>query len=348
MNKKKILFAVLMLLAIIGGSLGFYRYFHATNEVSDHLLLYGNVDIRQIELAFHATGRIQKMFVQEGDTVTEGQLIALIDPSRYKAAVDKSRAQMKARQEILTRLLAGSRPEEIVAAQAKVAAAEAEFNDAEITFRRMEALVKNNSVPQQRLDNAEAAYLSAKARLNEARQNLILAQKGPRAEDIAAARAQLQADEAARALAEQELLDTKLYAPSAGTIQDRILEPGDMAFPQTPVFTLALDNPIWVRAYASETDLGKISPGMRVTVHSDSFPDKSYKGWLGFISPMAEFTPKQIETAELRSRLVYRLRIHVCNPQNELRLGMPVTAIIPLLRQPVTVAGDAGDPCEEQ
>jgi len=348
MKKKKILIAALVLLVIIGGSFGSYRYLHNNDENGNHLLLYGNVDIRQIELAFHATGRIQEMLVQEGAAVKAGQLVARIDPSRYIAAKDKAKAQLAAQKEVLARLVAGSRPEEITAAQSRVAAAEAEFADAEANFQRLKELVKNNAVPRQQFDNAQAVYLSARANLSEARQNLILARKGPRDEDIAAARAQLQADEAALTLAEQELHDTKLYAPSDGIIQDRILEPGDMAFPQTPVFTVALDNPIWVRAYVSETDLGKIIPGMGVVVQTDSFPDKSYKGWVGFISPTAEFTPKQVETIELRSRLVYRLRINVCNPQNELRLGMPVSIIIPLPQQTAAAAGATANPCEEQ
>ena len=113
-------------------------------------------------------------------------------------------------------------------------------------------------------------------------------------------------------------------------IQDRILEPGDMAFPETPVFTLALTNPVWVRAYISEPDLGKVAPGMKAYLTTDSFPDKKYEGWIGFISPTAEFTPKQVQTTELRTKLVYRLRIYACNPKNELRLGMPVTVMIPL------------------
>jgi HlyD family secretion protein len=155
------------------------------------------------------------------------------------------------------------------------------------------------------------------------------------------------ADEAALRLAERELADTKLYAPARGVIQDRILEPGDMAFPQTPVYTLALTDPIWVRAYVSEPDMGKIAPGMSATVHTDSFPDKQYPGWVGFISPTAEFTPKQVETTELRSKLVYQVRVYVCNPQNELRLGMPVTVTVPL-RQPLKVPGpNSADQCRE-
>ena len=183
------------------------------------------------------------------------------------------------------------------------------------------------------------------ARREAAKETLRLAQLGPRKEDIAAAEATQQADEAALALTQKQLADATLYAPDDGIIQDRILEPGDMASPQRPVYTLALADPVWVRAYVQGPDLGKIRPGMHAEIASDSYPDKRYQAWLGYISPTAEFTPKSVETTEVRSNLVYQVRIFVCNPQDELRLGMPVTVTIPL-KQPASDTGKA--PCRAQ
>ncbi len=188
---------------------------------------------------------------------------------------------------------------------------------------------------------------TAKANLDREQQALTLAVKGPRQEDIESARAQLKAYEAALQKAKEELADTRLYAPEQAVVQDRILEPGDMASPQIPVVTLALDSPLWVRAYVSEPDLGKIAPGMRAEVKTDSFPDKTYRAWIGFISPTAEFTPKQVETTELRSKLVYRLRVYVCNPQNELRMGMPADVLIPLNQPAPPEAKGSRDPCRD-
>jgi HlyD family secretion protein len=131
-------------------------------------------------------------------------------------------------------------------------------------------------------------------------------------------------------LAKKVWQDGHLYAPSDGIIQDRILEPGDMANSQSPIYTLALVNPVWARVYVSEQDLGKIHQGMRAQIYSDSYPDKSYSGWVGYISPTAEFTPKAVETVELRTSLVYQVRVFACNAQNELRLGMPITVSIDL------------------
>ena len=165
-------------------------------------------------------------------------------------------------------------------------------------------------------------------------ETLKLVQLGPRKEDIAAAKAMLKANQAALDVARKALADASLYAPDNGIIQERILEPGDMASPQRPVYTLALTDPVWVRAYVQGPDLGKLKPGMRAESSTDSFPGKNYRAWVGYISPTAEFTPKSVETTEVRSSLVYQVRIFVCNPQDELRLGMPATVIIHLGEPP--------------
>jgi HlyD family secretion protein len=341
-NIARVLFLLFILGSVAGG--GAY-YFRNRKQANPSLTLYGNVDIRQIQLAFHDTGRIQKLLVDEGATVQAGQLVAELDPVRYQAAYARAAGEVAAQREVLARLLAGSRPEEIAAARARVKAADATLRDAGQTHRRAQILAQTQYVSQQKLDDAEATLKASRANLDAEQQGLTLAVKGPRQEDIDAARSQLEAAEAALALAARELADTKLYAPSAGVIQARILELGDMAFPQTPVFTLALTDPVWIRAYAPEPELGRIAPGMRAEVTTDSFPGKVYAGWIGFISPTAEFTPKQVETTELRGKLVYRLRVYVCNPANELRLGMPVSVSVPL-HQPRPAAPDnATNPC---
>jgi HlyD family secretion protein len=347
MKKTKLLRIVVLLLVLGGAAIYGYRYLQKQGPPRDLLQLFGNVDIRQIQMAFHDTGRIQRILVEEGQRVKAGELMAELDPVRYEAAVAQAGAQVAAQREVLARLLAGSRPEEIAEAKARVKAAEAVLRETEATHRRTRILAGSQYASQQQLDNAEAAFGSARANVDREQQGLTLAVKGPRQEDIDAARAQLKAYDAALDRAKQELADTRLYAPEPAVVQDRILEPGDMASPQVPVLTLALDTPIWVRAYVSEPDLGKIAPGMRAEVRTDSFPNKTYRAWIGFISPTAEFTPKQVETTELRSKLVYRLRVYVCNPQNELRLGMPADVLIPLNQPTPPEARSASNPCQE-
>jgi HlyD family secretion protein len=332
MTIKKPVKILLPLLLFLGVAAATYHWWHGRQVSNDDttLTLHGNVDIREVDLAFNGAERIAEMLVQEGDTVTKGQLLATLDKRRLQHAVDLAAAQATAQREVLARLKAGSRPEEIRQAQAAADAAHIAADNAERNSQRQAELVKQKLVPQEQADNAQATAEAAAAQARAADETLRLARLGPRKEDIAAAQATLQAAEAQLALAQRQLADAELTAPAAGVIEQRLLEPGDMASPQRPVFTLALNDPLWVRAYVGETDLGKLHPGMAATVHSDSFPDKSYDGWIGFISPTAEFTPKSVETKEVRTNLVYQVRIFVCNTQNQLRLGMPVTATVQL------------------
>ena len=346
MSKKNLLRIVLPIALIAAVGIGFYAYLHQKPAETDTLRLFGNIDIRQVRLAFHNTGRIAQILVDEGTPVKAGSLIAQLDPFRFEAAVAEARARVAAQKQTLAALLAGSRSEEIGEVEARVRSADATLADAEQIYRRTRILADTEYVSQQKLDDAKAALVNAHAGLDAARQRFNLTVKGPRQEDIAAAQAKLEQFEAALQRVEEQLTDTRLRAPADGIIQNRILEPGDMAFPQTPVLTLALTNPIWVRAYVSEPDLGKVVPGMSVNVHTDSFPEKTYRGWIGFISPTAEFTPKRIETTELRSKLVYQVRAFVCNPSNELRLGMPATVDVLLNGTQATVDLSLADPCQ--
>jgi HlyD family secretion protein len=300
------------------------------------------VDIRETDLAFNNSEHIERLLVEEGDRVHKGQLLATLHRERLEAEVAAAQARVAARQAALARLEVGSRPEEIRQAQANVAAARARLSDAQVTFARTQDLSEKNLLSRQARDDAQTSLDTAHAGLEVAQQALALAVEGPRVEDIAEARALLRASEAQLVLAREVLNDTELHAPAAGVIRDRLLEPGDMVSPRTPVLTLALTDPVWVRAYASESYLGRLTPGMSAEVSTDSYPGKTYPGWIGFISPTAEFTPKTVETPELRTRLVYQVRVHVCNPQDELRLGMPATVSIPL-DQPKPEPGHAND-----
>jgi HlyD family secretion protein len=340
-NRKKVIPVVVVLL--VAAAAGSWWYF-GSGEVQDanRLVLYGNVDIRETDLAFNNSEHIERLLVQEGDRVSEGQLVATLHRERFEAELAVAQARVAAQKAAVARLEVGSRPEEVRQARANVAAARARVSDAQATFKRNQDLSEKNLVSRQALDDAQTTLDTARADLEVAQQALALAVEGPRSEDIEEARALLKASEAQLALAREVLKDTELYAPAAGVIRDRLLEPGDMVSPRTPVLTLALTNPVWVRAYAPESHLGRLSPGMSAEVSTDSYPGKTYPGWIGFISPTAEFTPKTVETPDLRTRLVYQLRVHVCNPEDELRLGMPATVSIPL-DQPRPEPGHAND-----
>lgn len=350
--------SILAIVILLAAGFFVWRRLQQKGADSDSVTIYGNVDIRQVQIAFNDSERIDKLLVDEGSVVHPGQLIGQLVQQRFSDAVARDQSIVAAQQQVVARLLAGSRPEEIAearanvrAAEADVAAAQANVKNAELFYHRQETLAKQQYVSLQIRDDAERAYLAQKADLAARQQNLAARQQalqlaviGPRKEDIAAAQATLRADQAALALAQKQLADTQLYAPAEGVIQNRILEPGDMATPQTPVFTLALDNPLWVRAYLPEPQMGKVAAGMRAWIKVDSFPGERFPGWIGFISPVSEFTPKNVETTELRSQLVYRVRVYACNPDHRLRLGMPATVVIPLNNNPAH--GMNAHPCE--
>ncbi len=318
------------LLAAAAGAAAWWWLQRGGTDAGDSVVLHGNVDIRQVELAFNASGRLARVLVQEGDRVEAGQLLAEIDTEQLRHAVAEAQARVAAQRQVVAELEAGSRPEEIRKAEADVAAARADVANATRSHERLKSLAEKNFVSQQQADDARFALDAAQARLKAVGETLRLLVVGPREEDKAAARATLSALEASLALARRRLEEGSLHAPSAGVVENRILEPGDMASPQKPVLTLALTDPLWVRAYLSEPDLGKVRVGSLAWVSSDSYPDKRYAAWVGFISPTAEFTPKSVETQEVRTSLVYQARVFVCAAGGELRLGMPATVRIPL------------------
>ena len=278
MNRKVRIVIVLAIIAI-GASVA-YRWYLSENKTgqSANLVLYGNVDIREVRLAFNGNEHVTAIYVDEGDRVQAGQLLARLHTERLQAAMERARAD--------------------------VAALEAEAHAAGLSYQRIKAVAARKLASTEEADEAEG-----KSRATTAR--------------VAAA-------EAALAETAQALKDAELYAPVDGVIRERIVEPGDFVTPQTPVLTLALLNPLWVRTYLPETFLGRVKPGAVARVTTDSYPGKVYEGWVGSISPTAEFTPKNVETPELRTRLVYQVRVFVCNPQFELRLGMPATVSIEL------------------
>ena len=322
---------VLVLLAVLGAAFHFGWLGKGSKQDAHSVRLTGNVDLRQVELAFNNSERIVEVLVQEGDRVARGQLVARLDATRLKAQVAAASAEADAQQAMVQKLHHGSRPEEIAQARAQVASARADQLNAEQQWRRLTGLAgltTGRAVSQEDLERSKAALDTAQARLVVAERGLDLAALGPRTEDIAQGEAQLRARQAQLALLRRQLADTELLAPCDGVVRSRLMEPGEMASPQRPVFDLAISDPKWVRAYVSEPDLGRIHPGMKASVSADGFPGRTLPGRIGFISSVAEFTPKAVQTEELRSSLVYEIRVFVEDPRDEMRLGMPATVLV--------------------
>jgi len=320
MNKKRILI-IPAAIAIILLSTFLYKHFAPHDE---ELKLFGNVDIREVELSFRVPGRLAEVRVDEGDPVKTGQILATLDAQPYHDTLAKASGDRDAAEANMSKYNAGNRVEEIAQARAQVAEIEAQVKNAVALAKRREALVKSGAISAQDYDDAVASRDALSAQLKNAREALQLQNAGFRSEDKQAVAASLRSAEAAVAAAITDLNDTKIVAPSDGTVLSRVREPGAMASASSTVLVISLDRPVWVRAYVPEPMLGKVSQGMPVRVYTDSRPTP-YNGIVGFISPVAEFTPKNVETEALRTDLVYRLRIVVNEPDKELRQGMPVT-----------------------
>ena len=292
-------------------------------------VIYGNVDIRQVPLGFRVGGRLAGVMVEEGDAVKAGDVLARLDSGPYDIAVRAAEENVAALKATLDKLKAGARPSEIAKARAAYEEQVASLANAELALSRADQLRSQGTVAQSSLDTATAAKDMASARVASAKAALSLIEEGSRSEDIMAAEAQLRAAEAQLDATRTSLADTELKAPADGVILSRVSEPGAIVASSTNVLVLALTEPVWVRAYVSEPDLGRVHPGLKVKVTSDSMTGAGYEGQVGFISPVAEFTPKAVETPDLRTDLVYRLRIIVDHPGKDLRQGMPVTVHLP-------------------
>ncbi len=319
--------ALFIALVVAVAGAGAWFFWGNAGADSEELVLYGNVDIRQISLAFEGSGRVTEMIVEEGDTIMLGQVLARLDAERLGLQAERIRAEIAAREQALLRLKNGTRPEELAQARAQVASASAEAAFSARNLRRMRELFNEKvgrAVSQQDLDSAISADSVARARLRTANEALKLAEIGPRDEDIAQAAAELDAARAQLALLEHDIKKATLVAPVKSIVRSRLLEPGDMASPQRAVYLLSLTDPKWIRAYANEPQLAELREGMAMNVFVDG-QEKPVPGQVGFISSVAEFTPKTVQTEELRTALLYEVRVIVQDPDNILRIGMPVT-----------------------
>lgn len=277
--KKKILALVLTLIAV-GIAVFFLTH---KKENPNELTLYGNIEIRQVDLSFQVGGIIEKMFKEEGDSVKKGELVAILDAKDYKSNLEKATADVE-------RNLALK-------------------NDAIDKFNRNAPLVEDNTISKQEFDTL----------------------KNSRDKSIA----DYNASVATKNYAQNQLDYTKIYAPDEGIVMVRVQEPGATVTKGQIVYSISKTKPVWVRAYVNETDLGNIKYGQEVNVYTDSVNPstglkRAYKGQIGYISPVAEFTPKTVQSTDLRTDLVYRIRVYIDDIDEYLRQGMPVTINVDL------------------
>lgn len=329
---KKVIAVVLVVIAVI--IIGFWACkYNNKNQKDNVLTLYGNVDIRQVSLAFEQSGRIEKLLVQEGDKVKAGQVLATINTNALHIQAKQAQAQLKAQQEAIVKQEVGARPEEISQAKAQLASAQAELDKTNKNLQRLQILVSSTdgrAISQQELDYAKSNKDSAEAAVRERQANLELIIKGARQEDREATKAQYEVTKANLDLINYNLTQAELKSPVNAVVRARLQEVGDMTTAQKAVYTLALTDPKWIRVYVNEQDLSSIKMGGTAQVIHDSDPNQPINGKIGYISSVAEFTPKTVQTEEIRTTLVYEVRVYVNDPNDQLKMGQPVTVNVPL------------------
>jgi membrane fusion protein YbhG len=321
--RRRISIGVIALLVLAGVGWLIYRQFAGTRN--DKLILHGNVDIRQVNLGFRVSGRLKEMKSEEGDVVQTGNVIAALDDGPYQDQVHLAEAQVAQAQANYTKMVNGFRVEEIEQARAQLAQAKANYDNAVRTFEREDKLLQTHVISQSDYDAATSSRDSLKAMVQSAQANLNLELAGNRKEDIDNAKAQLDNAQANLDNAKRNLTDCQLRASVDGVVITRAVEPGTIVATSTIVYSICETSPVWIRTYTDERDLGRIYPGMKALIYNDTYPNHPYTAQVGFISPVAEFTPKNVETRELRADLVYRLRVILANPDRYVRQGMPVT-----------------------
>ena len=297
-------------------------------KAPNRIRLYGNVEIRQVLLGFRVSGRVEAVYREEGERVASGDLLGILDPVPYRIKRSEAQGAMLQARATLEKLHRGFRTEEVQEAAAQRDRVRASLDLAEKDYSRISNLFAKKAIARSDLDRASSQRNALRAELAAAENALALMREGYRKEDIEAAEAAYEAASARFAAAENALSDTELHSPAEGTILTRVTEPGTVVGAGQVVYALALERPVQVRAYIPEPQLGRVRVGMPARIFTDSSPTP-IEGTLTFISPTAEFTPKQVQTEDLRTDLVYRARILVEDDRDgRLKNGMPVTVLM--------------------
>ena len=296
----------------------------------------------------------QEAALRQAEVQAAQAMLAELEAGSRPEEIAQAEAAAQQAEARLNELVAGSRAQELAAAEAALQRAKAEAERARADYERYEGLYKKSIVSAQQYDAARTAYETARARQQEveeqwklvkegprkeqieqaraaliqAKERYILAKKGPRQEIKEQARARFQQAREALAVAETRLGYATLVSPLSGVVLSKNVEPGEFVAAGTPVITVGDLEHVWLRAYINETDLGRVKVGQPVRVSTDTYRGKKYEGRISFISPQAEFTPKNVQTEKERVKLVYRVKVEIPNPNMELKPGMPADAEI--------------------
>lgn len=311
----------------------------------DRVRVSGQVEATDVRVAAPVGGRLLHLRVREGDRVRPGELIATLDTSDAELLLARARAERDQAEAQLRLLQAGSRPEDVrqaeaqtASAQAESRAAEAELHAAQMDADRYEALLATNSGSRKQRDDAvtrrdvaTARVQGARDRVRAANETVARVRSGARKEEIAAARARVAASDAQIATLQKTVADATVLAPVGGIITEKLADEGELVQPRGPIVVVSDLDHAWANVYVDEPAVPRLQIGQAATIFTDA-GGAGIQGTISTISEKAEFTPRNVQTAEDRSKLVYRVKIAVDNTSGVLKAGMPVEAEIPFAR----------------
>ena len=295
---------------------------------SDQIEASGNIEATNIIVSSQVSGKVVQIMKDEGDRVNKGDTVIIIDPETYKLRLNEALASKDYAEAQFNLIKKGARDEDINQAEENLKQAQISLDLAEKDKQRMENLYESKSITKKQYDDAVANYDIALTKLNSAKENFQKIKNLARPEELIQAKANLDKATANANLLKKSLSDCFVTSPSSGFITKKFLEEGETVGMMSSLFQVADLNSVELVIYVSETELGKVQLGQRAKISVDTFPDKSFDGKVTYISPEAEFTPKNIQTKEERTKLVYAVKIKVDNPDFELKDGMPADASI--------------------
>ncbi|MCG3692755.1 efflux RND transporter periplasmic adaptor subunit [Aliarcobacter butzleri] len=320
MKKKLTIALIILLISFI--SYKIYSNIFLKNE--NNLTFYGNIDTRTVNVGFRFLGKIENITKDEGEIVKKDEFLVKLDTASLEKSLEELNEKIFASKLELSKLQTGYRQEEILEAKAAMEEAIENLNKTKDTYNRQANLFKTKSTSEENFTISQLNYKQALATLDKAKALYELRKNGYRDEDIKIQESNLKSLEIQTQKLKIDLNDSIIKAPVDGVILTRFKEIGAITNAGESILEIAKTDEFWVRAYIDEKNLGNIKPGLKMSIQTDS-RSENYEGVIGFISPVAEFTPKNIETQELRADLVYSFRVIVKNPDDKIRQGMPVT-----------------------
>jgi HlyD family secretion protein len=286
----------------------------------------GTIEMVDIIVSAKSAGEVIKILKDEGDRVNQGDTILIIDDESQQLQLNQAVAAQQAAESQLQLLVAGARKEDIKQAIEMVSQAEINMNSAAADRSRFEKLFGERAITRKQFDDADARYKVALSQYNAAKANLNKVENFARKEDLSTLKARVNQAIAVTEIIKKGINDCYVTSPINGQIVKSFLEPGETASPMSSLVKIIDLSSAELMVYVSETDLGKIKLGQKTEIFTDTFKDRAYEGEVVYISPEAEFTPKNIQTKDERTKLVFAVKIRVPNPDFELKSGMPADA----------------------